>query len=70
MVTLERPEEGRLISTKLIDYTLSVYASADYLARNKPIREPADLADHLLITYIHDTLSIVARWITLRPSAN
>jgi DNA-binding transcriptional LysR family regulator len=56
VVTLERPEEGRLISTKLIDYTLSVYASADYLARSKPIREPGDLADHLLITYIHDII--------------
>ena len=56
VVTLERPEEGRLISTKLIDYTLSVYGSADYLARSKPIREPCDLADHLLITYIHDII--------------
>lgn len=55
-ITLERPEEGRLISTKLIDYTLSVYASADYLARSKPIRKPDDLEDHLLITYIDDII--------------
>ena len=56
VVTLERPEEGRLISTKLIDYTLSVYGSTDYLARSKPIREPGDLAGHLLITYIYDII--------------
>ena len=56
VVTLERPEEGRLISTKLVDYTLSVYGSADYLARSKPIREPGDLSDHLLVTYIDDII--------------
>jgi DNA-binding transcriptional LysR family regulator len=55
-VALERPDEGRLISTKLTDYTLSLYASADYLERSKPIREPGDLADHLLITYIYDII--------------
>lgn len=56
VVTLERPTEGRLISTKLTDYTLSVYASEDYLKRAAPIQEPSDLADHLLITYIHDII--------------
>lgn len=56
VVTLERPTEGRLISTKLTDYTLSVYASESYLKRAAPIREPDNLADHLLITYIHDII--------------
>jgi DNA-binding transcriptional LysR family regulator len=56
VVTLERPTEGRLISTKLTDYTLSVYASEDYLKRAAPIQKPDDLADHLLITYIHDII--------------
>ncbi|SFL36783.1 DNA-binding transcriptional regulator, LysR family [Bradyrhizobium sp. NFR13] len=56
VVTLERPDEGKLICTKLTDYTLSVYASEDYLARSTPIREPGDLADHLLITYIYDII--------------
>jgi DNA-binding transcriptional LysR family regulator len=56
VVTLERPSEGRLISTKLTDYTLSVYASEDYLKRAAAIHEPDDLAAHLLITYIHDII--------------
>ena len=56
VVTLERPTEGKLISTKLTDYTLSVYASESYLKRAAPIQKPEDLADHLLITYIHDII--------------
>lgn len=56
VVTLERPEEGRLVATKLTDYTLSVYASAAYLERAKPIRTPEDLRGHLLVTYIHDII--------------
>ena len=56
VVTLERPEEGRLVATKLTDYTLSVYASSAYLDRAKPIRTPEDLRDHLLVTYIHDII--------------
>jgi len=56
VVTLERPTEGRLISTKLTDYTLSIYASEDYLKSAAPILKPDDLASHLLITYIHDII--------------
>ncbi|MGL5168502.1 MAG: LysR family transcriptional regulator [Afipia sp.] len=56
VVTLERPTEGRLISTKLTDYTLSIYASEGYLRSAAPILKPDDLADHLLITYIHDII--------------
>lgn len=56
VVTLERPEEGRLVATKLTDYTLSVYASAAYLEHAKPIRTPEDLRGHLLVTYIHDII--------------
>lgn len=56
VVSLERPDEGKLICTKLTDYTLSLYASDDYLKRSATIREPGDLADHLLITYIHDII--------------
>ena len=33
-VTVERPSQGRLVSSKLTDYTLGLYASRDYLARN------------------------------------
>jgi DNA-binding transcriptional LysR family regulator len=56
VVTVERPDEGKLMCTKLTDYTLGFYASNDYLARSPAIRKVGDLADHLLITYIHDII--------------
>ncbi len=56
VVTVERPDEGKLICTKLTDYTLSFYASEDYLARSSAIKKVGDLSDHLLITYIHDII--------------
>jgi molybdate transport repressor ModE-like protein len=56
VVTLERPEEGRLISTKLTDYTLSIYGSREYLKRSPQLRDVSDLRDHLLITYVHDII--------------
>jgi DNA-binding transcriptional LysR family regulator len=56
VVTVERPDEGKLMCTRLTDYTLSFYASDDYLARSAAIRKIGDLADHLLITYIHDII--------------
>src|ERR1700760_1779197 len=43
VVTLERPEEGKLICTKLTDYTLSVYGSTKYLKDAPPIARPQDL---------------------------
>src|ERR1700759_1110275 len=54
VVTLERPAEGKLICTKLTDYTLRVYGSTKCLKDAPPIARPQDLAEHLLVTYIHD----------------
>lgn len=54
VVTLERPEEGKLICTKLTDYSLSLYASEEYVRDCLPIAHPNDLSQHLLITYIDD----------------
>jgi DNA-binding transcriptional LysR family regulator len=56
VVTLERPEEGKLICTKLTDFTLSVYGSEKYLKAAPPISKPEDLSEHLLVTYIHDII--------------
>ena len=49
-IMVERPKEGRLITTKLTDYSLSLYASKQYLDRYPPIQSEADLAGHLFIT--------------------
>ena len=42
-VTLERPEQGQYVYTKLCDYRLKLYATADYLARHAPIASADDL---------------------------
>jgi molybdate transport repressor ModE-like protein len=54
VITLERPEEGKLVCTKLTDYSLSFYAARNYLERASAIAHPSDLSTHLLITYIDD----------------
>jgi molybdate transport repressor ModE-like protein len=54
VITLDRPKQGRLIVTKLTDYTLSVYAAQSYLERTGPVTEPADLAGRLFVTHVED----------------
>ena len=55
-VQLSRPKAGPLMARKLSDYTLRLYASADYLASHPPIATTADLAEHRLVGYIPDLL--------------
>jgi DNA-binding transcriptional LysR family regulator len=55
-VTLEQPTEGRLVSRKLTDYRLRLYASEDYLDRYGAVTELHDLTDRTLITYVSDLL--------------
>jgi DNA-binding transcriptional LysR family regulator len=53
-VVLDRPSHGKLVITKLTDYSLSVYAAASYLKRSGPIRKQGDLAGHLFVTHVED----------------
>lgn len=53
-ITLDRPEQGRLIVSKLTNYTLSVYAAQSYLSREGPIASQADLAGRLFVTHVED----------------
>lgn len=55
-VLLARPRRGPLITRKLTDYRLSLYAARDYLAAHPPIATPGDLTGHLLIGYIPDVV--------------
>jgi DNA-binding transcriptional LysR family regulator len=57
-ISLTRPAKGRLIGRKLIEYSLQLYASVTYLATHPPIRKPADLMEHMVISYIEDLNSI------------
>jgi len=56
-VMLSRPKAGPVVARKLADYSLGLYATAEYLARKgtpQAIEELAD--DHCLIGYIPDLL--------------
>lgn len=53
-IVLERPAQGRLIVTKLADYSLGVYASPAYLARAGTPRRVEDIAAHVVVTGVED----------------
>lgn len=52
----ERPAANRLVTSKLSDYALRLYASPHYLERHAPIRATSDLSNHSFIGYIDDLL--------------
>lgn len=55
-ITLERPEQGRLVSTKLTDYTLGLYATRDYLNAYGVPLSIEDLKAHRRVGYVEDLL--------------
>lgn len=56
-VMLSRPKAGPVIARKLSDYTLRLYAAAEYLAEFGAPLAPADLAQrHRLIGYVPDLI--------------
>src|SRR5690606_16002645 len=56
VITLERPERGPFIITKLTDYILRLYASKSYLEKHGPIRKREDLMAHRFVSYVDDLL--------------
>lgn len=55
-ISLERPQRGPYLCTKLIDYSLKLYGGVDYLARAPRIDVMADLAHHSFIGYVEELL--------------
>ena len=55
-ITLSRPKKGKLISWKLADYELKLYASKKYVEKNKKIKAIKDLTSHKFISYIDDLI--------------
>jgi DNA-binding transcriptional LysR family regulator len=55
-VTIDRPETGRVVAGKLVDYTLGLYASRGYLKERGTPSAPGDLGAHDLIGYVEDLL--------------
>lgn len=54
VITLERPERGPFIITKLTDYVLRLYAGKEYLQQHGPIRRRDDLVRHRFVSYVDD----------------
>lgn len=53
-IMVGRPEKGRLRVRKLVDYTLGLYASKNYVARAGMPHTVADLSAHSLVGYVDD----------------
>lgn len=53
-IALDRPEDGRLLCRKVVDYRLHLYASQDYLGRMSPFRCWEDRGDHVLVSAVAD----------------
>ena len=56
VVSVSRPQDGRLNVSRLIDYDLGLYAAPAYLDRHPPIAAAPDLKGHRFVTYIEDLL--------------
>jgi DNA-binding transcriptional LysR family regulator len=53
-ITLERPERGPYVCSRLCDYRLRLYATPEYLDNHSPIASREDLAGHPFVTYVED----------------
>lgn len=53
-ITLTRPRRGPVVTRKLADYALGVYAAPALLTALPPIEQPADLARQPLVGYVPD----------------
>ncbi|WP_082490782.1 LysR family transcriptional regulator [Aureimonas sp. Leaf454] len=53
-ITVDRPEQGRLVAQKLIDYSLGLFASSAYLEAFGAPASLADLSAHRLVGYVED----------------
>lgn len=53
-VMLKPPPKGRLVTRKLVDYRLGLYASREYLARHPMPATREDLTRHAFVSYIEE----------------
>jgi len=56
IVTLDPPQQGRYIASRLTDFTYGLFASKTYLKSHGPIRSATQLQDHTLIGYMDEML--------------
>ena len=55
-VMLARPKAGSLLTRKLTDYRLGLYATRAYLNARPPLQRPSQLIDHVLVGYVADQI--------------
>lgn len=55
-VTFARPPKGRLFAQKLVDYSLGLYASRQYLETSSPVTSVNDLTAHPFVWYIDELI--------------
>ncbi len=55
-ITVERPAEGRLVASKLVDYSLGLYAARSYAERHGLPESREAAARHRLVGYVPDLL--------------
>ncbi|MDX5593596.1 LysR family transcriptional regulator [Pseudovibrio sp. SPO723] len=53
-INVGRPEHGRLVTRKLVDYSLNLYASREYIEKYGVPVTSDDLKQHRLIGYVDD----------------
>lgn len=53
-ISLDLPQEGKLLVSRLSDYTLGAYASRSYLAQHGIPQREEDLIDHVVVTGVED----------------
>jgi DNA-binding transcriptional LysR family regulator len=56
-ITVERPDHGRLVAARLVDYALGLYASKAYLEAKGAPSGQTDLSAHKLIGYVEDLVA-------------
>jgi DNA-binding transcriptional LysR family regulator len=53
-ISIDRPRRGRVVISKLADFSLGLYASEEYLKKHGPIGSVADLERHTFVWFIDD----------------
>lgn len=53
-ITVDLPDQGRLVAKKLVEYSLGLYASRDYLQQHGSPATIEDLSLHRLVGYVDD----------------
>ncbi len=56
VISLTSPDHARVVSRRLTDYELLVYATESYLKAHPPITDASDFARHDFVGYIEDML--------------